>query len=511
MSLRLTGSRPALPALLLALACAPAGPEAGLVIQNVVLHDGTGAPGRPGALRVVGDTIAAVGDVQPSPRDSIVDGGGLVLAPGFVDTHSHHGSGLAEAPDALAAVSQGITTIVVGQDGGHAHPLRAALDGLAARPAAVNVASYAGHNTLRRLVLGEDFRRPARPEEVDSMVALLRQELGAGALGLSTGLEYDPGIYSERSEVMALARAAADSGGRYISHIRSEDRWFWEALDELLTIGRETGMPVQVSHLKLAMTGLWHLADSVIAVLDRARASGIDVTADVYPYPYWQSTLTVLFPNRDFGNRAEAETILREIAPPDGLLLGEFAAEPALAGKTVAEIAAQRGTDAATTLMALIRESQDWAARHDGDAGESVVATSMTEEDVADLLAWDHANVSSDGALRGAHPRGFGAYPRVLGRLVREQNRLPLEVAVRKMTGLAAAHVGIARRGELRPGWHADLVLFDPARVIDRATPRNPHALAVGIERVWVNGRSVYEGGRPTGLRPGRVIRRGDR
>jgi N-acyl-D-amino-acid deacylase len=384
-------------------------------------------------------------------------------------------------------------------------------DSFAARPPAVNVASYAGHNTLRRLVMGDDFRREARPEEVDSMVTLLRQELGTGALGLSTGLEYDPGIYSARSEVMALARAAADSGTRYISHIRSEDRWFWEAIDEILTIGRETGIPVQVSHMKLAMTGLWGQADSLIRMLDRARAAGIAVTADVYPYPYWQSTLTVLFPNRDFANRAEAEKILREIAPADGLLLGEFAAEPALAGRTVAEIARARGTDPASTLMALIRESQAWARTHDGDPGENVVATSMTEDDVADLLSWDHANVSSDGALRGAHPRGFGAFSRVLGRLVRDQNRMPLEVAVHKMTGLAAAHVGIARRGELRAGWYADLVLFDPARVIDRATTTDPHVVSEGIEGVWVNGRMVYAAGGPTGATPGRVIRRRDR
>jgi N-acyl-D-amino-acid deacylase len=310
---------------------------------------------------------------------------------------------------------------------------------------------------------------------------------------------------------MALARAAADSGTRYISHIRSEDRWFWDAIDELLAIGREAGLPVQVSHMKLAMTSLWGQADSLIQVLDRARAAGIDVTADVYPYPYWQSTLTVLFPNRDFDNRSEAEKVLREIAPADGLLLGDFAAEPALAGKTVAEIARARGTDPASTLMALIRESQAWARTHDGDAGENVVATSMTDDDVADLLAWEHSNVSSDGALRGAHPRGFGAFPRVLGRMVREQGRMPLEIAVRKMTGLAAAHVGIARRGELRPGWYADLVLFDPARIIDRATTRNPHAIADGIEHVWVNGQTVYAAGRPTGPTPGRVIRRWDK
>lgn len=503
-------SAPGLLAAGLAVACTPAR-DPGLVISNVILHDGTGAAGRPGTLRIVGDAIAAVGDVTPAPGDSVVDGGGLVLAPGFVDTHSHHDWGLLERRDALAAVSQGITTIVAGQDGGQQLPLSAWFDSLGATPAAVNVASYAGHNTLRRQVMGDDFRRPARPAEVDNMAALLRRELGAGALGLSTGLEYDPGIYSDRAEVLALARVAADSGGRYLSHIRSEDRWFWEAIDEILTIGREARLPVQVSHMKLAMTSLWGRADSLLRVLDAARRAGIDVTADVYPYTYWQSTLTVLFPNRDFDNRVEAEKILREIAPAEGLLIGDFDADTTLRGRTVAEIARSRGTDPATTLMALIRESQAWARTHGGDAGESVVATSMTDEDVAALLAWEHANVSSDGALKGAHPRGFGAFPRVLGRLVREERRFPLELAIRKMSALGAAHTGIARRGELRPGWYADLVLFDPDRVMDRATPAEPHRLSEGIERVWVNGREVFAGGRSTGATPGRVIRRGDR
>jgi N-acyl-D-amino-acid deacylase len=256
---------------------------------------------------------------------------------------------------------------------------------------------------------------------------------------------------------------------------------------------------------------LWAKTDCLIGLLERARASGVDITADVYPYPYWQSTLTVLFPNRDFDNRAEAEKILREIAKPEGLLIGDFAANPSYAGKTVAEIAKLRNEDAATTLMALIRESLALGAKGHPESGavESVVATSMTEVDVAKLLAWEHSNVCSDGALAGAHPRGFGAFPRVLGRLVREQRAFSLETAVRKMTGLAASHVGLIRRGVIAPGNFADLVLFDPATVNDRATPKDPHLLSSGIELVWVNGQLVWRTGRSTGKRPGRVLRRG--
>ncbi|MCC7000882.1 MAG: amidohydrolase family protein, partial [Gemmatimonadaceae bacterium] len=305
-----------------ALASACSTGPAGTTITNVRIIDGTGAPAVVGAVRFVGDSIVAVGDLQPARGDSVIDGGGLVLAPGFIDTHSHHTGDLLEMPEALGAVSQGITTIVGGNDGGSPFPLTAAFDTLAKVAPSVNVAYYAGHGEVRGAVMGDDFKRKATPAEVDSMAVLLRREMKAGALGLSTGLEYDPGIYSDRAEVIALAKVAAAAGGRYISHIRSEDRWFWEAIDEIIAVGREAKLPVQVSHVKLAMVPLWGRTDSLFTLLDAARAEGIDITADVYPYPYWQSTLTVLFPERDFEDRREAEKVLREIAKPEGLLIG---------------------------------------------------------------------------------------------------------------------------------------------------------------------------------------------
>ena len=492
-------------------------PEA-TTITEVRIIDGTGAPAVSGAIRFVGDSIVAVGPaVEPLPGDVVVDGGGLVLAPGFIDTHSHHDVGLAEAPEALPVVSQGIATIISGQDGAHPMPLAAAMDSLEQSAPAVNVAYYAGHGTIRAAVMGNDFRRPATDTEVDSMIVLLRRELDAGAVGLSSGLEYDPGIFSDPSELLNLARVAAELGGRYITHIRSEDRWFWEAIDEVITIGREAGLPVQISHLKLAMVPLWGQADSLLSVLDRARASGIDVSADIYPYAYWQSTLTVLFPNRDFDNRTEAERILREIVKPEGLLIGAFGPNASYAGKTVAEIAVLRDEDPASTLMGLIRESRDLASERlpegpeDGvvsAAVESVVATAMDEGDIDRLIAWEHANICSDGLLNGAHPRGFGAFPRVLGRYVREKGTLTLEDAVRKMTSLPAQHAGLQRRGTIAPGNYADLVLFDPATVIDRSTTDQPHLESIGIAHVWVNGKVVWSDGGTTGVRAGRVLRR---
>lgn len=494
----------------LALGACAQGP-AGTTITNVRIVDGTGAPAVAGAVRFVGDSIVAVGDVRPAAGDSVIDGGGLVLAPGFIDTHSHHGGGLLEAPDALGAVSQGITTIVSGADGSHPYPLAARMDSLAKAAPSINVAFYAGHGTLREQVMGKDFKRKATPAEVDSMAVLLQQEMDAGALGLSTGLEYDPGIYSDRAEVIALAKVAAKSGGRYASHIRSEDRWFWDAIDEVIAVGREARLPVQVSHVKLGMIPLWGQGDSLLKVLDAARASGIDITADIYPYPYWHSTLTVLFPKRDFDNRAEAAKILSEIAKPEGLLIGRFEANQAYKGKTIAQIAVMRKEDPASTLMGLIREAQAWEKAHPGQDGESVVATSMSDGDVAQLMTWEHANICSDGALGGAHPRGFGAFTRVLGRYVREQQVLGLEQAVRKMTSLGAAHVGMQRRGTIAAGQYADLVLFDPATVIDRATPAEPHLVSEGIRRVWVNGKTVWAEGKTVASRSGRVIRREDR
>jgi N-acyl-D-amino-acid deacylase len=498
----------ALAASLALAACAGLGAPRPIVIADAQVFDGSGGPPRQVSVRIVGDRIAEVGSFAASPRDALVDARGLALAPGFVDTHSHADAELAEHPDALAAVSQGITTVVVGQDGESPYPLADFFARLGREPVAVNVAAYAGFGTLRRQVLGERFQRPAEPQEVERMRALLRAELQAGALGLSTGLEYDPGIYASTEEVIALARETAASGGRYLSHIRSEDRRFWEAIDEILRIGREAGIPVQISHVKLAMRRNLGETGRLLRILDEARAAGIDVTADLYPYTYWESTLTVLFPDRDFEDREAAAFALSEITTPDDAWLGEYAPNPAYVGRTLREVAALRGSDPATTLIELIRESQAYQARTGRDDVESVVATSMRQSDVEALLRWPHTNLCTDGSLAGSHPRGFGSYPRVLGRYVRERGIVDLATAVHKASALAAAHVGIRDRGTIAPGMPADLVLFDPDRVLDRATPAEPHAVSVGIETVFVNGEIVYERGRTTGRRPGRVIRR---
>lgn len=489
------------------IACQSAPPEADLLFENVVVIDGTGAPGFLGHVAVSDGVILAVGREGDTPGSAAltIDGRGHVLAPGFVDTHSHHDRGLEEQPDAFAAVAQGITTIVVGQDGGSELPLGALFERLERTPVAVNVASYSGHNTLRSEVLGEDYARQATAEEVEAMAALLQADLDAGALGLATGLEYDPGIYSSRDEVLRLAEVAAESGGRYVSHMRSEDRALSEAVDELLDIGRSVGIPVHISHFKLARKGLLGSAESFLQRLETARAEGIEVTADVYPYEYWQSTMTVLFPERVY-DRESATYALEELAPPEGIRLTSFAPDPALVGRTLAEIAADRDQDAVTTYLELIASAQSY----DGNARpvESILGTSMSTADIDTLLQWPHTNLCTDGGLEDRHPRGIASYPRILGRYVRERGVLTLEEAVHKSTLLAAAHVGLGGIGEIAVGRAADLVLLDPEEILDLATPLEPRLPSPGILGVWVGGSRVLDEQKSTGNRPGRVLRR---
>jgi N-acyl-D-amino-acid deacylase len=479
------------------------------VIVNARVVDGSGAPPLGANVRIEKGRIAALGDFEPADGDNVVDAQGLVLAPGFIDTHSHADSDIFYYPDAEAAVSQGVTTVTVGADGDSLLPLADFFARLEQSPAAVNVASFVGHGSLREEVMGEDFERAATDEEIAAMSELLRAEMEAGALGLSTGLEYDPGIYSTTEEVVALAREAAALGGRYTSHLRSEDRRFWEAVEETVTIGREARIPVNITHIKLAMQRSIGQTDRLIDILDAARASGVEITADIYPYTFWQSTLTVLFPERNFEDLEEARFALSEISLSEEMTITTYKPDPAVEGMTLAEISERRQTDPATTLLDLIRASEAMkTSSPEDDDIESVLAVSMDEADIERLLLWPHTDIGTDGELWGPHPRGYGTFTRILGRHVRELGLLNLEAAIHKMTGQPAARLGLEDRGLIRPGMAADLVLFDPATVLDRATTAEPHALSAGIEKVWVNGALVLAEGQATDRRPGKVLRR---
>ncbi len=487
-------------------------PEASVLVQNVRLLDGTGSPEVRGSLRMTDGVIVALGQLEPAPGDTLVDGGGLVLAPGFIDSHSHHDPLGQEDQRTEAAISQGVTTIVVGQDGDSLSPLRAFFGELENRPSTVNVASYTGHSTARRAVLGDDYARQATAGEVLRMTSLIEADMEAGALGLSTGLEYSVATRATTEEVVALARVAARYAGRYISHLRSEDSRFWESIEEIILIGERTGMPVQISHVKLAQVSSWGQTERLLDRLEQARAAGVDLSADIYPYTFWGSTIRVFFPDLDYDNLARAEFAVSEVSTPEGIRLSGWGPDPALSGKTLAEIADGRGRTAAEVLIELVAELDDYENTVPAELARSsfITAVSMTDEDIDELLRWEHTNLCSDGGSTGGHPRGYGAFPRLFGRFVRERGALDLADAVHKSTGLAADHLGIFGRGRLAPGFAADLVLFDPDQITDRATVDEPMLKSRGVERVWVNGEVVYAAGRVTARRPGVVVRRGN-
>lgn len=479
--------------------------EISAVITNVSIVDGTGAPARTGSVRIEDGRITAVGDFTPGNTEIIIDGGGKTLAPGFIDTHSHHDYDIPKSPDMIAVTNQGVTTIIIGQDGSSQWPLAEFYAKLEKSPVAVNIGSYSGQNTLREKGM-DAARRAATEDEIARMSKLLEDDMAAGAFGLSTGLIYETGNFSTSAEVMALAQVSARHGGRYISHIRNEGFDLMPSIQEVIDIGKQTGAPVQVSHLKVGVKKLWGTSDKVLKLLNDARAAGVDITADIYPYTYWQSTMRVLFPNKVYDDREGLTFMFKESTPPDGLYFAMYAPDPSIVGKTAAQVAKERGGTPVNVYLDLMKQVIEYEKTHPNERAESVIGVSMREDDVTRLMQWEHANICSDGMSMG-HPRGHGTFPRVLGHYVRELKALTLEQGVHKMTGLAAKHMGISDRGTIAPGMYADLVLFDPATIIDRATLQNPTALSAGIEKVWVNGKLVFQDRRSTGVHPGQVVR----
>ena len=478
------------------------------IIRNGIIYDGSGSEPSKADIGINNDTIAFIGDLSKASAKNEIDTKGNAVAPGFIDTHSHHAGDLFNHRGFLAAVSQGITTIIIGQDGGSDFPLSDFYKKLTDTSVAVNIASYSGHNTIRDSILGRDFKRPATVAEIEKMKLLLQQDMEAGALGLSTGLEYDPGIYSTKEEVLQLAKAVTPFHGRYISHIRSEDRYFWNAIQEIINIGKEAKIPVQVSHIKLAMHNLWGKADSLLGIMDNARKNGIEITSDIYPYAFWNSGVKVLFPERNFSDEKEAALILKEITLPQDIIFGGYEAYPPYAGKTLAEIASIENKPPAKMLVELIARLDEWEKKNGRYPDQSIMATSMAEDDIKKLMQWPHANICSDGQSNGTHPRGYGAFTRVLGYYVREEKTINLQQAINKMTLLAAENTGIKKRGLLKQGYYADIIIFNPATVKDEATVPEPHKISTGIEKVWVNGNLVFENAKSTGKYPGKIIRR---
>ncbi|MCW5942653.1 MAG: D-aminoacylase [Fimbriimonadaceae bacterium] len=460
---------------------------ASILIQGGTIVDGSGKPGFVGDLRIEGERIAAVGRLKPRPSEPVMDARGLVVAPGFLDAHSHADGGAIEHPDATSQVRQGITTAIVGQDGGWSGPVAEHLARLRAASPALRFAAFTGHGGLRSRVMGEDYKRKATLAEIAKMKALLEADMRAGSLGLSSGLEYDPGYYGDTDELVALAKVAAKYGGRYISHVRDEGNRALESFRELIEIARRAKLPAQISHIKLATFPVWGKAHEVLAMIERARRDGLDITADVYPYLYWQSTITALSTSREWEAPETWRRALAEVGGPDNVLLSSYTHEPGWVGKTVGAIARETGREPVELVREIVRKT-----RGPGGSGtESVVVTAMREDDLEAFLRHPMVMFCSDGSIGGSHPRGAGSFPRILGRYVRERRVLSLEEAIRKMTSFPARRFGLRDRGLLKAGLLADVVLFDPAVVGDRATPGDPRALSVGIARVFVGGREV--------------------
>ena len=497
-----------------------------LLILNGTLVDGTGRPGVEADVAVSRGVIARVGRLAGTTAKVTIDARGRVVSPGFIDVHTH-ADDPARTPLLENFVRMGVTSVVAGNCGDSAGSIAAELQAIARDGIAVNFATLVGHNTVRAAVLGSARRAPDAAE-LERMKALVAKAMEEGAIGLSTGLQYVPGMYADRGEIVELARVAARAGGIYASHMRNEGTRVAEALAEAIAVGKAAACPVQISHLKIDSPNRWGTSQALLDAIDAARKQGIDVRADQYAYTAGSAGLGIRFPGWALEGGREAIAARLNDAAAWRRIKGEMKgllAERGFADLSWAVIALDRddpSLDGLTIKQAAARltgaddfEAQLETARRLMLGSEpQMVYHFMSEDDVRRIMRDPGVMVASDsGVLRPGegtpHPRGYGNTARVLGRYVRELRAIPLEQAVRKMTALPASHFGFARRGEVREGWAADLVVFDAAAVSDRATFESPHQHAAGFDHVIVNGVPVVRDGALTGARPGQVLRRG--
>jgi N-acyl-D-amino-acid deacylase len=466
------------------------------VVTGARVADGNGGPPRIANVHVRGETIVAVDDVAPGPGEVVVAGTGLVLAPGFIDIHNHSTDGLATDRDAASQLAQGITSVVVGQDGSSPASIVEYLGARRAAPASLNVATMVGHATVRRAVMGDDYRRAATSDEIARMAARVDEAMRAGALGLSSGLEYVVGSYASTDEVVALAAVAGRRGGIYITHLRDEADRTMEAVAEAIEIGRRGRVAVQITHIKLGTVDVWGRARDVVALVEAARREGVDVTADAYPYLAWQSNLKVLVPDRQYTNPASVAEALADVGGGRNVQFTRLPRYPQHVGTRLDEAARLEGL---SEVDFFIRIAED-------EVG--IIGHTLWEPDLCVFYQQPWVMVASDGGIGMAHPRGAGTFPRVLGRMVRERGWLSLGDAVRKMTAMPADRLGLTDRGRIAAGARADLVLFDAELVADTATFELPHEVPQGVRRVWVNGTLAWRDGAATGAHPGVVLGR---
>lgn len=476
-------------------------PPTSTLLSGATVYDGLGNPGVREDIRIDKGIIVAIGHLRAKPGEKVVTLKGLAVAPGFIDAHSHAAGRIGEDPLAVSQITQGITTAVGGQDGGWENPVRQALADLAKIRPAINFAMFSGHGGIRRSTMGENYKRTATAEEQAKMQALVLQDMKDGALGLSSGLEYDPGYYSDTQEIIGLARQVTAFNGLYISHMRDEADKSISAIQELVKIRREAKIHAQISHIKLASAAVWGKSGAVADLMRKEK-----LTADIYPYLYWQSTMAALTPSRDWENRAIWIKALSDVGGPGNVRLSNYSEDQTWVGKTIAEIASITKRDPIEIMQEIMRKTHGEKTQ----GRESVVVTAMKESDLIRFMKLPNVMFCSDGSIGGSHPRGAGSFPRILGYYVRERKILTLPEAIRKMTSLTATTLHLPRIGQIKRGYFADLVAFDPKSIVDHATPQNPTALSTGMRYVWVSGTLTLNGGKPTGLRAGRTIRRGN-
>ncbi len=500
-----------------------------LLIRRGMIVDGTGAAGYIGDVAVRGDRVVALSrtplDVSRAKR--IIEATGLVIAPGFIDLHAHL-EPLLRLPDAKSHVTQGVTLALGGPDGSGPFPLAAYLDTAQKSGLGMNVAYLVGHNTVRRAVMGTADRAPT-PDELARMIAMIRQGMGDGAFGISTGLRYVPGFYSKTDEVVALSRAAADSGGIYTSHLREEGLGLLEGVGEAIRIARDARIPVVLTHHKAVGQPMWGKSVETLRMVDEARAAGLDVMIDQYPYTASSTGLAVLIPPwalaggtaalrtraadpvlRDSIERGIVEYLRTDRGGGDTrrVQFGRVTWDTTLEGKTLRDWAERRGVGPSLEAAAKL------VVEGELNGGASMIYHVMDEGDVRRIMRHPQTMIASDGSLtfpgNGVpHPRAYGTFPRVLGHYVREERVLTLPQAVHKMTGMPAARLGLAgQRGCVAVGCYADITLFDAAEVGSPATFTAPHQYAEGIPFVIVNGVVVVDNGVFGAARPGRGLRK---
>ncbi len=470
--------------------------QTSVIIKNATIIDGSGKSAYRGDVRIRDNKIVKIGNIKSKKYDVLIDANGKIIAPGFIDIHNHSESGLQTEGTATNQVSQGITTIFVGPDGGSPFPIADYLSKLQGK-IAPNVGAFIGHASLREQVMNNSYARQTTPEELLKMLVLMEQAMKEGAFGLSSGLEYDTGFSASTEEMIELAKVAAKYKGIYMTHMRDEEEGMLDAVRESIRISKEAKLPLQISHIKMGNKNVWGKSADAIALIEAEQNKGFDITADAYPYTAWGSTITVLVPSRKHEDRGEVEKGLDNVGGADKVLVTSCSSHRDYEGKTLDEIAKMKNVSPVDVYIQIVK-----------DGGASVVCNSMNENDVKAFYQRPWVMVSSDGGIGGRHPRGTGTFPKVLGRFVREQNWFSLEEAVRKMSSMPAKRLGLKDRGCIKKGYKADIVLFDKDKVIDRNTFTQPQILSEGIEIVWVNGKKVWEIGKVTGNLPGEILRK---